>query len=146
MSCSVRVISSLARRCGPRAGLAPCGRGPTLPILLGPEHGQKLPPARYQLAEQPLFRLFERSRRGPDPRGVHGDHLGIEPVGFGEAADRASESAEPLRVDHRDRQPSFEESSRKLHLQGTGGLEDNKPDVQTAEMGDHTSDAADVVR
>jgi hypothetical protein len=81
------------------------------------EMGELLLPGR-DLADQPLAEGQQFGqlapggvgcwrRRRPGERAVAGDHLGIDPVGLGQAPARAGKVAHPLGVDDRNPHPAL---------------------------------------
>ena len=77
--------------------------------------------------------------------GGKGQDLRIDAVSFFESSDRAGVLAGTLRIDQGDGKIGLEQLGGDLAMQSSGGLEDDKLNLQVAEAGKKLCDAGIVV-
>ena len=82
------------------AEVAPHGAvGQCEAVALGGEHLDQLAAPDDQRGQGLVGRVGQRARFGPDARGKEGEDVGVDRIGFGEAADRLREIAHLARID-----------------------------------------------
>ena len=95
-------------------------------LAAGGDLGRELAAAGQKLGQDLPRAGHERRRRRPGKGAVARDHLGIDPVGFGQTPARAGKVAHPRGVDQRDPQPALAEQAVRQPFIAARGLHDHQ--------------------
>jgi hypothetical protein len=116
------------------------------PVALGTDHLDDLAPPGDQLGQALYLGIGQRPGLRPDAFGEQRDHLSIEGVGIGAAAERPDEIADLPRVDHRERQLGAAERCGDSDLEAASRLENHQSRHHLAEPRDQPLQAGVVTR
>ena len=107
--------------------------------------GRELAAIGQELGQNLASAGGQRGRRRPGERAVARDHLGIDAVGFGQAAARPGKGAHPRGVDHSDRQVARAEQALRRALVAARGLHDQQIAGTELELSDECANARGIV-